>query len=235
MFKEYQSKKNLAIFIAVLFHVCGFIGIAFTPYKNWFVQTTWFNLILMASLLVFTNKDNSKHFWYFVATSCSIGFLVEVVGVNTGLLFGNYTYGGVLGFKWFNVPVLIGVQWFVTIYCCGVITYNIQRWIENRVLKETGKLPELQHYNKVQVISLVIDGALLAVIFDYTLEPIAQKLGYWTWANHKIPVYNYVCWFIVSAVLLLLLRMFKFSKVNHFALHLFIIQLLFFVALSLFL
>jgi putative membrane protein len=230
-----QSKKNLAIFIALLFHVSGFIGIAFTPYKSWFIQTTWFNLVLMAVLLIYTNEDNSKHFWYFVATSFAVGFLVEVIGVNTGLLFGNYTYGKPMGFKLFNVPILIGVQWFVTIYCCGVITYNIQRWIESRVLKETGKMPEMQHYNKIQIISLVIDGALLAVILDYTLEPIAQKLGYWTWANQKIPIYNYVCWFVISAILLLLLRKFRFKKVNHFALHLFIIQLLFFIALSIYL
>lgn len=70
---NYQSKKNLAIFIALLFHVSGFIGIAFTPYKSWFIQTTWFNLVLMAVLLIYTNEDNNKHFWYFVATSFAVG------------------------------------------------------------------------------------------------------------------------------------------------------------------
>lgn len=233
--EKYQYRKNLAVSIAILFHVSGFIGIAFTPYKNWFVQTTWFNLLLMAVLLIYNNQDNNKHFWGFAAISFGIGYLVEVIGVNTGLLFGNYTYGQPMGFKLFSVPVLIGLQWFVTIYCCGVITYNVQRWIEKRVLKETGKEPEMQHYGKVQIVSLIIDGALLAVIFDYGLEPIAQKLGYWTWYNNKIPFYNYACWFFISVVLLALLRKFKFNKVNHFALHLYIIQLLFFLALSIYL
>lgn len=233
--KNYQFKKNLAVSIAILFHFSGFIGIAFSPYKSWFVEATWLNLVIMAVLLIYTNQDNNKQFIYFALISFLVGFLVEIIGVNTGLLFGNYKYGSPFGYKIFNVPILIGLQWFVTIYCCGIITYNIQDWIENRVKKESGKMPEMQHYNVIQIISLLIDGALLAVILDYTLEPIAQKLGYWTWQNLKIPAYNYVCWFIISIILLALMRKLQFKKVNDFASHLFIIQLIFFLALHIFL
>ena len=56
----------------------------------------------------------------------------------------------------------------------------------------------------------------------------AVKLGFWQWENGIIPLYNYVCWFLISVFLLVLLRKFPFPRANHFAVHLFIIQLLFF-------
>ena len=52
----------------------------------------------------------------------SIGFLVEVIGVNYGIIFGNYTYGKVLGFKVLNVPLMIGVNWFFLSIACGGIS-----------------------------------------------------------------------------------------------------------------
>jgi putative membrane protein len=86
-----------------------------------------------------------------------------------------------------------------------------------------------------KTIAFVFDGALLATFFDFTIEPVAIKLNFWQWQNHEIPVFNYACWFIISAVLLRLFKWLHFNKDNHFAVHLFIIQYLFFIALQLYL
>ena len=177
------SKNNSSIFLALLFHLSGFIGIVFTSNKEWFVNNTVLNLCLMAFLLIWNHESKNKWFYFYFVTCILVGIVVEVIGVNTGLLFGNYIYGNVLGFKVFNVPLLIGIQWFVTIYCCGIITCKLQHWVENRVLKATGELPSFKQYNFIQLLSLVVDGALLATFFDYILEPTAQKLGYWQWQN----------------------------------------------------
>ena len=80
-------------------------------------------------------------------------------------------------------------------------------------------------------ISLLIDASLLATAFDYILEPAAMKLNFWQWANNNIPWFNYSCWFIISATLLLVFNKLQFNKLNSFAIHLFIIQVLFFVAI----
>ncbi|MEL4881728.1 carotenoid biosynthesis protein, partial [Shewanella algae] len=77
------------------------------------------------------------------------------------------------------------------------------------------------------------DGAAIAALFDYFMEPIAVSLGYWQWKNSDIPIYNYVCWFVLSALLLLLMRKLRVSTKNHFAPHLLTIQLLFFLLLKL--
>lgn len=228
-------KKNIAIFVALLFHVSGFIGIAFTNHKNWFVQNTILNLVIMFALLIWVQEEKNKWFYLFMLLCLVVGFLVEVIGVNTGLLFGNYSYGNVLGVKWFNVPLLIGVQWFVTIFCCATITQQVQQFIEKRVLYDTGVVANFNNYKSFQFISLVIDGALLAMLFDYILEPVAIKLNYWNWQNLKIPNYNYLCWFLISAVLLFVYKLMPFKKTNQFALHLFIVQVLFFIALRIYL
>jgi putative membrane protein len=40
---------------------------------------------------------------------------LEVVGVKTGLIFGEYKYGSTLGIKLFEVPLIIGFNWVFVI------------------------------------------------------------------------------------------------------------------------
>lgn len=222
--------NNIALFIALLFHVSGLIGILFTPYKNWFIQNTPVNLLVMAALLIITQTQKNTYFFFFAIVTAITGFVVEYTGVHTSLLFGNYRYGNVLGYTLFKVPLLIAVNWFIVIYCAGVATSAY----ENRVLKRL-HAKGLAVNVRVQKISFVIDAALVAVLFDWILEPVAVKLGFWKWQSDKIPYYNYVCWFIVSALLLALFQRLPFKKQNIFAVHLLMIEVLFFLLLRTFL
>lgn len=233
-----SQKQNIAIAIAFLFHLCGAVGILFSPYANWFINNTSFNLLLMFVLICYTQiaiekeyykRSGIKQFAQFTIIAFTIGFFAEVIGVNTGLLFGNYSYGNLMGVKFFNVPLLIGLQWFVTIYCCGTIVSFISKWALKK-LKDLGEEEKAQ--TKTFSLSTIMDAALLATFFDYLLEPAAQKLGYWQWSNNEIPIYNYTCWFIISFVIMLVFSQFKFNKLNKFAIHLFIIQTLFFLAIN---
>ncbi len=220
------SKHNIAISIALLFHISGTIGILFTPYKNWFIQNTPINLCLMAALLFYTQIKINKAFIAFVCVSFTVGMVTEIIGVNTGYLFGNYWYTNTMGFKIFNVPLLIGVQWFVTIFCCGIAVNQLHDWLQKKY-----EIQGLMISPTIQFLSLIIDGALLATFFDFIMEPIAIHLNYWQWQNNAIPFYNYVCWFIISLLLLVAFRFLPFNKHNQFAIHLLIIQSLFFLIL----
>jgi putative membrane protein len=53
------------------------------------------------------------------------GILVEIMGVNTGLLFGDYQYGAVLSPRIKQVPWVIGINWFLVIYCCGISIHTL--------------------------------------------------------------------------------------------------------------
>lgn len=217
--------------MAILFHLSGLIGILFTDYRNWFIDNTPLNLSLMALLLLWNQPKPNKGFFFFFLICFSTGMITEMIGVNTGYLFGNYSYGNVLGTKWMGVPLLIGINWFVTVYCCLIIMEQLHRWVKSRFIKEDQPLPS----EKFETLSVIVDGALLASFFDWLMEPIAVKLGYWQWASETIPVFNYVCWFLISVVLIIIARKLSFNKENPFAIHLIFIQALFFLTLRTFL
>jgi bisanhydrobacterioruberin hydratase len=221
------SKKNIAITLALLFHVSGALGILFSPYKDWFVQNTPLNLCLMAGLLMFCQEEKNKNFWLFSIVCWCTGMVTEIIGVNTGLLFGNYAYGSVLGFKLMEVPLLIGLQWFVVVFCCGITLEHWHLWLQKKGFP-SGPLARIWILS-----SKIIDAALLATFFDFIMEPVAVKLSFWNWANNEIPFLNYACWFGISALLLLLMQWMPFSKKNQFAPHLLLIQTLFFATLRL--
>ncbi len=224
------SKQHIATFLAILFHVSGLIGILLTPYKDWFIQNTPLNLGLMALLLIWTHEGKNFSFFLFAALAFLVGMGTEMIGVNTGHLFGSYQYGKVLGSSLNGVPWLIGFNWFVVIFCSAAVMQEVHGWFSRKMEASQNVLPL-----GVAALLLVIDGALLATFFDWVMEPVAIQLGFWQWEGGVIPMFNYTCWFLISAALLLALRFFRFQKANHFAVHLFIIQLLFFLALRTFL
>jgi len=222
--------QNIALFIALLFHVCGLIGILFTSYKDWFIQNTPVNLLVMAILIVITHPKKNKQFIFFLLVAFLIGFTSEVIGVNTGILFGHYTYGNILGLKFFNVPLIIGLNWFIIIYCAGMITQSYENYMLNK-LAEKG----LGISRRMMITSFIVDAGLLVLLFDWIMEPVALKLGFWQWQHNSIPMLNYVCWVIISVLLLAIFRKLDQNSRNIFAVHLFIIQLLFFLVLRTFL
>lgn len=222
------SRQQWATAIAIAFHLSGFIAIGLLK-SQLFVQLTPLNLVVSAGLLFWTQPKHTTGFWVFVALAFTLGFFAEVVGVNTGILFGNYTYGSVLGPKWMGVPYLIGLQWVVVTYCAGIAMAMLQKRVLMVSESEEITVPKLW-----RMASIVLDGALLAVFFDWILEPVAVQLGYWTWAGNEIPLLNYLSWMGVSMVILLFFYIFKFPRHNLFAIHLFMIQVLFFLLMRTF-
>ena len=223
------SKYQIATAIAVLFHAIGLTGILFFK-RDFFIHSTPFNLLLMFVLLVWTQERKNTWFWIFLITCFITGVGVEMIGVNTGVLFGDYRYGNVLGIQVKNVPLLIGVNWFIIIFCSGIAVNTL-------LMKIINNLPEgvNPRSTTLKALSVTVDGATLAVIFDWLIEPVAVKLNYWHWnGNGAIPIYNYICWFLVSILLLVVFHFCKFEKKNKFAVNLLLIQVMFFLVLKTF-
>ena len=224
------SKSDIATAIAVLFHTIGLVGLLFFD-KAFFLNATPVNLLLSFMLLIWTQTEKNLSFFIFLLICFAVGISVEVIGVNSGILFGDYTYGNVLGLKIKNVPVLIGLNWFIIIYCCGISINTLLMKAINRVAADTGNTPIA-----LKALSVIVDGATLAVFFDWLMEPVAVKLGYWVWnGDGSIPMFNYICWFVVSLLLLAVFHWAKFNKQNKFAVNLLLIQLMFFLLLRTFL
>ena len=224
------SKYQIATFIAILFHLIGLVGILFFS-RTFFTESTLFNLLLSGLLLVWTQKEKNRHFYLFFVLAFVVGFSAEVIGVNTGLLFGNYSYGKVLGLEWLKVPLVIGVNWFIVLYCCGISISTLLTKVIDQISIKTESPPQ-----SLKAISVITDGATLAVLFDWLMEPVAVKLGFWQWKdNGNIPIYNFVCWLAISALLLTVFHFCKFNKQNKFAINLLLIQFMFFLLLRTFL
>jgi putative membrane protein len=222
--------STVALAVALLFHACGIIGILLSPYKDWFIRNTPLNILLMSVLLVLTHPSKNKNFFIFFIAAYIIGFAAEVAGVHTALLFGEYSYSKILGVQLFNVPLIIGFNWFMIIYCTGTITQVYEDYMLKK-MREQG----IEMKQQLKFLSFIVDGALLILLFDWVMEPAAVKLGYWQWKENTIPLYNYVCWIVISALLFALFKKLNIARQNTFAVHLFIIQFLFFWILRTFL
>lgn len=222
---SFSAQKKAAV-IAVLFHVIGLTGILFFN-RQLFVSLTPFNLLLSAGLLIYTQEEKNRHFFLFVLACFVVGFAAEYIGVNHQLLFGRYVYLKPMGMQWQQVPLVIGINWFMIMYCCGVSIQLLLNKLWN-MLKDADQPAR----NNVGFIAVVLDAALLAVFFDWLMEPVAIKLGWWKWlGDGSVPLLNYLSWFGISALLLLLFRLLSFSKQNQFAVNLLLIQLMFFLIL----
>jgi len=220
-----QTKNQVATFIALLFHVSGFIAIGIFK-SQLFIDLTPLNLLVSFGLILYTQPKPNSAFFAFLAIAFAIGFGAEWIGINTGRLFGNYQYGTVLGPEWQGVPWLIGVNWFIMMYTIGISFHMFHKMLE-------GKAGELSSFNKkYMAFSLVFDGAALAVLVDWVIEPVAIKMGLWSWSGNVIPSLNYWSWFGVSVIIMIIFRLLPFEKHNLFAVHLLLIQLMFFLLLS---
>jgi len=209
---KYLEKSSLSNIFIVIFHVVGFVGFSFPKYHDFFISFVPFHLLLMAGILLANQKEYNKKFWLCASFVLVFGYLVEVVGVATGSIFGFYNYGETLGIKLANVPLMMGVNWFLLIFAIGAVLKKYFR--HQRILK-----------------SLI--GAAILVFIDVLMEPIAVKFDYWSWQDSFIPLKNYVAWFIISAVFLRIYYELDFRKTNPVAFTLLISQILFFLGLNL--
>jgi putative membrane protein len=220
-------KKYHPFYLALLFHITGVLGILFTPYKDLFVYSTPIVLMTMFILLINTQNKYTKDYILFFLIAFVIGMATEMLGVNTGLLFGDYQYGKVLGPKILGVPLLIGFNWYIIVFCSGALL--------TQCIEMTKSKLNINLTASTSTYFIVIGGAAIATFFDFILEPVAVKLNFWSWKNGNVPLFNYVCWFVISAILLSVKLYLNKRIVNTFATSLLIIQAIFFLMLNLFL
>jgi len=185
------TTENLWVGILLLFYFFGTVGIAFEEFNHFFLPLTPLNLLLTLFIFFKVNNDFSKRFLILSLIIFLIGYAVEAIGVATGVLFGSYSYGDLFGFKVFETPLLIGVNWlFLALSTHGVV----------------------QYFTKNPLFLIVIP-ALLMTGLDFFIEPVAMTLGFWDWENNIIPFQNYVMWFATSAIIHGIIYLFR-PKIN---------------------
>jgi putative membrane protein len=203
----------------------GLAGMLIPFSRNLFIFITPLNLLFAAAFLFWRNKPETK----VIVTGLVIfitAFIIEAAGVNTGRIFGTYSYGKALGPAVWNTPLIIGLNWFVLIYCTNAIARQLWSLSQHG---SNGKKTDL-----AEGAFIVITGSLLMVLYDLLLEPAAMRLDMWTWLDGNIPLRNFTAWLVISVVYHLVYRMWGEDKLNSRALPLFAVQLLFFAVIDLF-
>lgn len=193
-----------------MFHIVGLIGL-FLPFTHdLFLMLVPWHLLFMLAIVCGSHRPTTGSLLAFAGIIYVLAYLVECIGVNTNYLFGNYTYGQVLGAKLNEVPLIIGVNWLLLVYSTGIL---------------------MKRSRVRSVVIRVILGALLLVLLDAFIEPVAVRYNYWRWNKDVIPFANYASWFLVSAVMLAIFELFKFKKQSVVAPVFLLVQFLFFIIL----
>lgn len=197
------------IFILGIFHFVGLVGI-FKISQPLFAALSPLILLISALVLIAAEQGKRKGLVITIVFTFLLGYLVEVLGTKTGFPFGIYWYGDSLWPKVFGVPLVIGINWFLLTMGAG---YFIRYIFTNAFFR-------------------IIFAALLMVMLDVFIEPVAKPLNYWEWLNNIIPLQNFIGWFGVSLLMQIAFHFNLKEHSNKVASAYFIIVAVFFMCLN---
>jgi len=200
--KEKVAQKVLYIFYTV--GICGFLMPEFISFFKHLIPLAL--LLSFILLVVCQPKEFVKRLFIFVFTGIYFsGLIIEMIGVNTGVIFGEYTYGSNLGFKLFNTPIIIGLNWLILVYTTSSIFEKLSIHSAYKILMASSCM----------------------LVYDIVLEQTAPKLGMWNWNGKEVPLNNYLAWFIIAVIFQSVIKLAGIKTENAIAKNLFIIQFLF--------
>ena len=204
---------RLSIFFLWLINFSGFFGIL-SEQNGFFLSTTPYVLSLTLLLLILNHDLSDKKSIIGLMLIFLFGLIVEILGVNYGLFFGEYNYGANLGPKIYEVPYVIGFNWVLLIIATGSISDKLIKGKE---------------------IYKILFGSFLMVLVDLLIEKSAPKLDFWEFLISPVPFSNYLWWFIFSLCFQYIF--FKTVKTKEYNLssNILVIQFLFFGMLAVFL
>tara|TARA_B100000524_G_scaffold287379_1_gene162480 strand:- start:2973 stop:3620 length:648 start_codon:yes stop_codon:yes gene_type:complete len=204
------SKNLLIMMVLIILYGVGIVGFCIPELKEIMLPISGTILYLTTIGVVLSSRDILKNLLFLFIAFC-IGFSAEVIGVKTGILFGDYSYGSNLGYKFSGVPIVIGLLW-------GVLAVGSASCVAQfPILKK--QAPFL--------------AALLMLGIDYIMEPVAIACDFWSWEGATIPLWNYICWFGIAFILQVILKRGKLTELNKVFSLVFILIALFFSLLNL--
>jgi len=203
----------------------GLAGMLLPFSRELFKLITPLNL-LFAAVFLFWGKLPARRVIFTGLFIAVTSFFIEAAGTETGKIFGVYIYGQTLGPTLLNTPLIIGLNWFLLIYCTNVIS----RQLWERLPHDNTR----RHGGVIKSLFVIFTGSLLMVAYDLFLEPAAMRLDMWSWECGVIPVRNYVGWFFFSSVFHTVTRLWGEEEINSRALPLFAVQLGFFAVIDLY-
>jgi putative membrane protein len=208
------TNSTIITIVLLIFYAIGTIGIILNPLN--FARLTPLNLLLTMVAVMWMHPVKNIFFFVQLLFLFFASYSLEYVGVNTGLIFGKYTYGESLGIKIGNTPLLIGINWIIVVYSSLHLVQTASKKLNI----------------KVNALTAAAIGGLLMVILDLLIEQVAPKLDFWAFENLEVPLQNYTAWFFFGFTFCFWLIKIGLISDNPIGWRVYIIQMVFFAILN---
>lgn len=168
--------RKYFLYFLILMYVSGAIGFYVKP--DFFLPFTPFTLLYTCFVFLIYQPLTKSGFLIAFFSIALIGFVSEVIGVRTGLVFGDYQYGNTLGYKFLGVPLTISLNWALLATCSVLVSSYL---VSNKFL-------------------IAVFAATMATTIDLLMEQLAPKLDFWRFNDGMAGLHNYFGWFVIAFV-----------------------------------
>ena len=145
-------------------------------------------VFVLFALIHCTAVEGLRRTALFFAISAIVSYVMEEIGVRTGLIYGAYHYGDQLGTKLGHVPVIIPLAWFMMIY---------PSWMVARALIIGIKIHSIPFLTAQAAVA-----AMVMTAWDVVMDPGMAAAGNWIWESggvyFGVPLHNYLGWLLTT-------------------------------------
>ncbi len=148
-----------------------------------------FTLVFVSfSIFHCTVTEGWKRTAVFFAASAVICYVSEEIGVRTGVLFGPYHYGNLLGPRLGDVPVIIPLAYFMMVYPSWMVAKALVSGIDTDALKG--------------LTAQAVIAAIVVTAWDAVMDPSMAAAGNWIWERggvyFGVPRRNFFGWLVTA-------------------------------------
>lgn len=191
----------LLTFLLHAFEKSSSAAFKFTPY----LLLTTIILVLIPHI----SAGNFRLIAWFGATGLLI-FLLEVIGLESGNLFGIVEFNTSLGLLIIGIPIVLVFNWVLVIL--GAVTL-MERFSDSLWYRLAGVM-------------------MITTFYAFIVDQAAVVLSYWEWSSGFAPIQNYVVWALLGGIAAWIYDLLKLSNRKHIQVWIIMcLQLIFFLGL----
>ncbi|MCC8146194.1 MAG: carotenoid biosynthesis protein [Bacteroidales bacterium] len=197
----------------IRFYLVGLVLYMIPFTRNFFISITSLSLLFVISIVFLFHKDwNIKSIVWFLFIVCS-SFFLEMAGIQSGKIFGEYSYDRGLAPLINGTPLIIGFNWLFLVYASQSI---------------------VQKVNRLNPLTRILSASLLMILYDILLEWVAPFMRMWHFESGFAPFQNFLVWFIASLIYHAGFEILHIKAKNLPARSLFVFQMIFFLVIGIY-
>lgn len=147
-----------AVILLMVIYMTSLVGFITPHQQTWYLYYTPYFILLNALLLGLYHKNWNKGIFKFIVATLSIGMFIEIIAVQSTVLYGNYRFGNSLGLQIMEVPLIMPIYWFILSYSTAIIVE---------------KLPLKNQWISINIAAILMTG------LSGLIQQVAAPLDFW--------------------------------------------------------